>query len=147
MEWTEVLNKCLDIILPAVASVVTVIAGVIATKIKAKYEQKVNDETTQKVISEVVQFVQQVYKDLDGAEKLQKAIEQASIILQEKGIKVTEAEINMLIESAVFGMKQAIASNTTVLEVPGQVVQALDSGDVKVENNTEIIEENNTTVG
>lgn len=107
MDWTEVLNQIIQILLPVLATVLTAVGTYVATRIKTLYTNKVNDETTKKVIESTVKFVEQVYKDLDGTEKLKKAIEQASEILQSKGINITEAEINMLIESAVYGMNQA----------------------------------------
>lgn len=107
MDWTEVLNQIIQILLPVLATVLTAVGTYVATRIKTLYTNKVNDETTKKVIESTVKFVEQVYKDLDGTEKLKKAIEQASEILQSKGINITDAEINMLIESAVYGMNQA----------------------------------------
>ena len=107
MNWTEVLNQIIQILLPVLATVLTAVGTYVATRIKTLYTNKVNDETTKKVIESTVKFVEQVYKDLDGTEKLKKAIEQASEILQSKGINITDAEINMLIESAVYGMNQA----------------------------------------
>ena len=44
-------------------------------KIKAVYQEKVNTEIKKNLVNTTVQFVQQVYKDLDGDAKLQKALE------------------------------------------------------------------------
>lgn len=49
--------------------------------------------------------VNQIYYDLDGPEKLQKAIESASEMLAAKGITVTELELRMLLEAAVNAAK------------------------------------------
>ena len=73
---------------------------------KSAYEQKVNTETAKVVVENAVRFVEQVYKDLHGKEKLEKAVEQVSQILASKGINLSEAEINMLIESAVYGLNE-----------------------------------------
>ena len=83
----------------------------IGNKLKKTYEEKVTNDTTKAVIKDVVQFVEQVYGDIHGKEKLQKAIEQASTILQSKGIKITDTEIMMLIESAVYGLNEGLNSN------------------------------------
>lgn len=115
MNWLDILNQCLDILLPAVASVIAVILGVLATKIKTTYNDKIQDETVRTIIKSVVEWAQQVYKDCDGPEKLQKALEKASAILNEKGITISDEELNMLIESAVYGLKQGITSTETLL--------------------------------
>ena len=115
MNWLDILNQCLDILLPAIASIIAVILGVLATKIKTTYNDKVQDETVRTIVKSVVEWAQQVYQDCEGPEKLQKALEKASIILNEKGITISDEELNMLIESAVYGLKQGITSTETLL--------------------------------
>lgn len=112
----EIVNQLLDILLPAVASVVTVIFGILATKIKSKYDEKVNTETKKKVVETTVAYVQQVYYTLNGEEKLNKAIETASQLLVEKGVNITDLELRMLIESAVYGLKQGFQEQKTIEE-------------------------------
>lgn len=115
MNWLDILNQCLDILLPAVASVIAVLLGVLATKIKTTYNDKVQDETVRTIVKSVVEWAQQVYQDCEGPKKLQKALEKASAILNEKGITISDEELNMLIESAVYGLKQGITSTETLL--------------------------------
>lgn len=115
MNWLDILNQCLDILLPAVASVIAVILGVLATKIKTTYNDKVQDETVRTIVKSVVEWAQQVYQNCEGPEKLQKALDKASVILNEKGITISDEELNMLIESAVYGLKQGITSTETLL--------------------------------
>lgn len=115
MDWLTVLNQCLDILLPAVASVISVLLGVLAAKIKTAYDNKVQDEIVRTIVKSVVEWAQQVYQDCEGPEKLQKALEKASAILNEKGITISDEELNMLIESAVYGLKQGITSTETLL--------------------------------
>lgn len=117
MEWTVLLDQIIDILLPILATFLTGFFTYLGTKLKATYEQKIKTETAKVVVDDVVKFVQQVYKDLDGADKLKKAIEQSSSILTSKGISITEAEINMLIESAVYGLKQG-ATTTEQVAIP-----------------------------
>lgn len=108
MDWTAIGNQLIDILLPVLATFLTGLFTYIGTKLKSAYEKKVNTETAKAVVEDVVKFVEQVYTDIHGKEKLQKAIEQASIILQNKGISISEAEINMLIESAVYGLNEGL---------------------------------------
>lgn len=81
-----------------IMTILTTIATFIGTKIKAIYETKVNDDTKRKVVKTVVNAVEQLYKDLKGQEKLQKAKENIVAMLNEKGITISELEIEMLIE-------------------------------------------------
>ena len=109
MDWTALLNSLLEIILPALGSLLVVWFGILGTKIKNTYDNKVNTETKKEMINLSVKYVEQVYKTLHGEEKLRKAIEQATLLLNEKGISVSEVELKTLIESAVYGLKQGLA--------------------------------------
>ena len=117
MDWMSILNQCLDIILPAIASVVAVLFGVLGTKIKQIYNEKAQNETVKVVVDNVVKWVQQVYYELEGPEKLQKALTEASTILGEKGITISETELDMLIESAVYGLKNGTQQAKEVVEI------------------------------
>lgn len=122
MDWMSILNECLDIILPAIASVIAVLFGVLGAKLKSVYDTKIKTDTAKIVVDDVVKFVQQVYKDLDGPEKLQKALTEASTILNEKGISISDTELDMLIESAVYGLKQGI-TETVIEKLPKETVE------------------------
>ena len=102
----EILNQFIQILLPILATFLTGLFTYIGNRLKKVYEEKVNNETAKAVVEDAVKFVEQVYTDLSGKEKLQKATEQVSEVLQSKGIKITSAEINMLIESAVYGLNE-----------------------------------------
>ena len=106
MEGNEILNQILQIVLPILATFLTGLFTYIGTRLKKVYEEKVNTETAKAVVEDDVRFVEQVYKDLHGKEKLEKATAQVEEVLQSKGITISEAEINMLIESAVYGLNE-----------------------------------------
>lgn len=106
MEGNEILNQFIQILLPILATAITALFTYIGTALKKAYEEKINNETAKTVVTDAVKFVEQVYTDLSGKEKLEKATIQVSEILQSKGIKITPAEINMLIESAVYGLNE-----------------------------------------
>ena len=72
--------------------------GLIAKNLATKY---LNDKTKQSVAKIVVQGIEQVYKDLHGEEKLNQALEMFADLLNEKGIKCSELEMRVLLESAV----------------------------------------------
>ena len=81
--------------------VLTAIAGFIAAFVKSIYKRIANDKIKKDVAKTVVQAVEQLYKDLHGEEKYNKAVEAMSEMLAEKGITISELEIKMLIEAAV----------------------------------------------
>lgn len=123
MDWLTILNQCLDILLPAIATVISVLLGVLAAKIKTTYNNKVQDETVRTIVESVVRWAQQIYEDCDGPEKLQAALQKASDILNEKGITVSESELNMLIESAVYGLKQGVTVETPLIEATTETTE------------------------
>lgn len=103
----EVINALQPYLLEVIVAILTGIATFIGTKIKKVYEERVNTETKEKVVRTVVNAVEQLYKDLDGKEKLNNAMAYASEMLESKGVKITELELRMLIESTVNSFKQA----------------------------------------
>lgn len=103
---SENLTQFINAIMPYVITIVTALLGYVSVAIKNKISKKLDTQTKQEVARATVEYVEQVYQALGGAEKLQKAIEQARLILQEKGISITEVELKMLLESAVYGMNR-----------------------------------------
>ena len=91
--------------LPIIGSIVTAVLGWVGIQIKALYERYINTKEKQAVCKTVVAAVDQIYKDLGGEEKLDKAIEAASDMLNARGIACTELELRMLLESAVYALK------------------------------------------
>lgn len=98
-------------IIEIATAIITAVFSFIGMKIKAIYQEKVNTETKEKVVKIVCNAVEQLYKDLSGSEKL--ATAKASIIemLNEKGISITELEMNMLIEATVNNFKKVGVDN------------------------------------
>lgn len=95
-------------------SIITAIAGYIGIVVKNLYQKYVNDQTKKDVVKTVVQGIEQIYKDLHGEEKLDKALEAASEMLFEKGIKITEFELKMLIEASVAEFNDAFNKDVVI---------------------------------
>ena len=142
MENNEILNQFIQILMPVLATFITGVFTYIGNKIKNAYQKEINDETAKTVVKDVVRFVEQVYGDIHGKEKLQKAIEQVSIILQEKGIKITETEIMMLIESAVYGLNEGLNPKDVkdLINETKTEIQALNEAVNELKTPTEIVE-------
>lgn len=82
-------------------TLLTAIAGFIGTQIKRLYEKHINTDRKRKVVETCVKAVEQLYRDLDGTEKLEKAKENILEMLTQEGIVISEIEMDMLIESVV----------------------------------------------
>lgn len=93
-------------------TVVTAIAGWLAVVIKKLVTKYLNDKTKQDIAKIVVSGIEQCYETLDGPAKLEKAIEAATEMLNEKGIKVTEVELRMLLESALGEFNKVFEKET-----------------------------------
>lgn len=94
-------------------AVLTALAGYIGIVAKRLYTKYVNDKTKQAVAKTVVQAVEQIYKDLHGEEKLNKALEAASEMLAEKGITITDLEMRTLIEASLAEFNRAFEKEGT----------------------------------
>lgn len=94
-------------IMPSLVDFIAVVVGCglmyAGQYIKKLYNKYVDNETKKDVVNTTVQYVEQVYQDIHGEEKLEKALERASKLLQEKGITISNTELETLIESAVCG--------------------------------------------
>ena len=82
-------------------AVLTALAGFLGMQLKKLYEKYVNDKTKEAVVRTCVKAAEQLYHDLDGPEKLRKAQEGIRQMLEEKGISISELEMNALIEACV----------------------------------------------
>ena len=80
------------------------IFGMIAKSMAAKY---LDTDTKRSLAKVAVQFVEQVYKELHGEDKLTAAIAVFADMLREKKINATETEMFVLIEAAVAEFNEA----------------------------------------
>ena len=97
-----------EIIIQMIAEYLPIIFTAILTAfvgfIKSKYTKYVNDDTKRNVATDTVKYIEQIYKDIHGNDKLEKAKETMKTLLSEKGIKISEIEMVTLLESAVKNM-------------------------------------------
>lgn len=99
--------------LEIVTTIVTAIVGYIAVVAKNLAQKYINDKTKKDIAKIVVSGIEQCYKALEGPQKLEKALEAASSMLAEKGIKVTEVELRMLLESALSEFNKVFENSGT----------------------------------
>lgn len=121
----EMIQELFTALVPYIITIVTAIVGYWAAQLKSRLDQKLDTEVKKQVVEDTVKYVQQVYETLAGPEKLQKAIQTASEWLQEKNIKVTEAELTVLIESTIKAAKDGWYS-TPVETLPETIVEEVE---------------------
>jgi intergrase/recombinase len=89
-------------------TILTGIASFVGLKIKGIYEKYINDKTKKDVVESTVKYVEQIYSDLKGEEKLEKAKENIIELLNQKGISITELEMDVLIEATCNSFKSSL---------------------------------------
>ena len=77
------------------------LATMLGTTARNLYRKYITTEIKQSVCRTAVRFVEQVYIDLHGPEKLLQAMKRASAILKEYGIEISDTELVAMIEAAV----------------------------------------------
>ena len=101
-------------VLPVLAAALTALAGFVGTQIKNLYRRWVDDKTKEAVVRTCVKAVEQLYRDLGGPEKLERAKAGIRQMLEEKGIFISELEMEMLIESVVAEFNQGLGGGEAV---------------------------------
>lgn len=81
-------------------TILTAILSFVSLKIKSSYDKYIKDGTKKMVVEETVKYVEQISKGLSSQKKYEKAKNSIIDLLNDKGIQITELEIEILIESA-----------------------------------------------
>lgn len=103
----NLLAEMMPSIVSLAVTILTAVATYVGATVKKYLDEKANTETKRKVVETTCKYVEQIFKDLDGASKLEKAKENILFQLNEKNIPISELELNVLIESTVNGFKKA----------------------------------------
>ena len=99
--------------------------GFIGIAIKNVFKKHLDDKTKREVAMTVVKAMEQMYADLTGTERYEKAMESMSEMLEQKGIAITELEIKMLIEAAVKEMNTNIKKTEAIANVNSETATKL----------------------
>lgn len=102
------------------------LAGAFGLWLKSVTTSHLNDKTKKELAKVVVSGVEQVYKALNGEEKLNHALEMFSDLLSEKGISISELEMRILLESAV-GEFNNVFQTSKLLGADSEVVAEDDA--------------------
>ena len=104
--FLEIINTYGAEILGTVLVALAGIFGMVAKNLAVKF---LDTDAKRTLAKTVVQFTEQVYKNLHGEEKLGAALAVFSQLLEEKGIRASETEMRVLLESAVAEFNQVFA--------------------------------------
>ena len=93
------------------SAIITGAASALGVLLKKVYDKtigaRLKDKVKREVAAQVVKYVEQVYKELKGEEKLEKALEAAADMLREKGIIISDLELRVLLEAALADLTDA----------------------------------------
>ena len=94
-------------IMEILATIITAVASYIGVQIKKAYTRYVDTKNKKEIVKSTVEYVEQIYKGVmvSNEDKLNKAKEKALEWLNSKGLKISDTELDILIESAVNGLK------------------------------------------
>ena len=84
-----------------ILTAILLVMAFLGTQARNLYRKYVNTEIKQAVCKTAVLFVEQVYQDLHGPDKLAAAMARASDILKEYGIEISNVELTAMLEAAV----------------------------------------------
>ena len=95
-------------IMEILATIITAVASYIGVQIKKAYTRYVDTKNKKEIVKSTVEYVEQIYKGVmvSNEDKLSKAKEKALEWLNSKGLKISDTELDILIESAVNGLKK-----------------------------------------
>lgn len=90
------------------STVIIAIFGYLGIVAKRLINTYLDNEQKRHFAKVAVQAVEQIYQNLHGEEKLEKAIDYITVLLGDAGIEVSNLEMRMLVESAVKEMNMQI---------------------------------------
>lgn len=139
------MNDLIQQIVPYLISIVTVVLGYVAFRVGKVIDGAMNKyniydtiKTNQTIVKASVEYAEQVFKEAKGQEKFDLAKERAVQIFKDRGIEISEKELNTLIEQSVFQFKNGL--NDSKIDVT--VVN--DNGETSIEEEYPVAIEEDT---
>ena len=108
----NLMTQLQPLIINAAITILTAVATYVGVMIKNFVQDKVNSEEKKKIVETTCRYINQIYKDVDGPTKFEKAKENILQQLNEKCINITDLELEVLIESTVNSFKDGLNSKT-----------------------------------
>lgn len=92
---------------PLISALITAIFGYLGILAKRYIDKILASSEKRKIASICVAYAEQAYKELHGEEKLAVALGAASEMLSSRGIECSQAELRILLESALAQFNKA----------------------------------------
>lgn len=119
------------------SAIITGLASALGVLLKKVYDKtigaRLKDKVKKEVAAQVVKYVEQVYKELKGEEKLEKALEAGADMLNEKGIIISDLELRVLLEAALADLTNAFNKTKSPEAAEGYDVAELFETQVEAE--------------
>ena len=106
MEW--IMDVLSEVILSVLGGTLTFIAAKLGKTLAYWYQEKFQNDALRSLAASLVRAVEQMYWDCKGEEKMEKALSMGETVLSEKGIKISAAQLRMLLEEALGEMKKEV---------------------------------------
>lgn len=103
-----------DILGKALLYGIGIVFSILGFYAKNLIKRFLNDKTKRSLAKTVVAAMEQIYKDLSGPEKYDKAVHRLTELLDERGITIGELEVKMLIEAAVNDLKSNLLNGEII---------------------------------
>ena len=100
--YQEIINALIPVVITALTGVISYIGITIKNKISSKIDTDIKKE----LVKTTVKYVEQVFKDIHGKEKLDMALQKAEELFKEKGINIGRVELEMMIEEVVNNINE-----------------------------------------
>lgn len=99
-----------DSIIEMILAVITGVVSFIGIKLKTLLEEKENNDTKKKIVEDTVKYVEQISKGISITSENKKTKAKKKILewLKEKKIKISNTELDVLIESAVKNLEESL---------------------------------------
>jgi hypothetical protein len=105
MEWMmQILSECLVSVLGVI---LTALAARLGKQMGKVWRERAQSEAVQSVAKSCVAAVEQMYRELGGEEKLERALHFCETLLTEKGISISAEGMRIALEAALCEWKGA----------------------------------------
>ena len=100
--------ELMDLVMEIAPTVLMAILTYVGYLAKNVFETYIKNKEVKEIVIDTVKFVEQKFSDLDSQGKFNTCKAKVLDYLASKGIEMSELELEILIESAVNGLKQGM---------------------------------------
>lgn len=105
LEMSNVIAMISDNIVQIMSAVITGVISYLGVRLKNIYQEYIQDKQKKDIVDKTIRYIEQTGVGLSCEEKKEKAKQKTLEWLNEKGLKTSDTELEILIESAVNCLK------------------------------------------